>query len=110
MQPTAPGKTAVKTGGKAQAPSILQKPTDALAASKLKEAQAAAKNEDFDTAVRMAQQSYAAQNNLAAHHLAIQMRCQTKDLAAVRSEAAKIDKSHLTSRLITECQTHGIDL
>ncbi|WP_404362253.1 protein kinase [Corallococcus coralloides] len=110
VQPTTPVKAVVKTGGKVQAPGIPLMPTDDLAVSKLADARAAAANDDFDTAVRRAQQSYAAQNNLAAHHLAIQMRCRTKDLAAVRSETAKIDRSHLTSRLIAECQSQGIDL
>ncbi|WP_223646210.1 serine/threonine-protein kinase [Corallococcus sp. EGB] len=107
---TASGKMPPRPGSKTPSSRIPLKPTDALAITKLADAQAAAARDDVATAVRMAQQSYAAQDNLAAHHLAIQLRCATGDLANVRSEAAKISPSELTPRLIAECQTHDIDL
>ncbi|MBN9684949.1 MULTISPECIES: serine/threonine protein kinase [unclassified Corallococcus] len=110
VQPTAPGKTAVKTGGKAPISRIPLNPTDAVAVSKLEEAQAAVKDKDFETAVRMAQKSYATQNNLAAHYVAIQSRCETKDLAAVRSEAARIRGEKLPAALIAACQSKDIEL
>ncbi|NOK20791.1 hypothetical protein HMI50_27585, partial [Corallococcus carmarthensis] len=110
VQPTGAGKTPPKPGGKSKAPRIPMDPTDAIAISDLAEARAAEGRKDVDTAVRMAQRSYAAQDNLAAHYLAIKLRCQTGDLANAQPEASKIRPSELTQALIAECQRRDIEL
>ncbi|NNB99264.1 hypothetical protein HI113_35780 [Corallococcus exiguus] len=104
------GKPNTRPGNKAPASRTLLNPTDAVAVAKLEEAQAAAKQKDFETAVRMAQKSYAAQNNLAAHYLAIKLRCQTGDQVNAPAEARKISASDLTPTLIAECQSRDIEL
>ncbi|RKH79209.1 serine/threonine protein kinase [Corallococcus sp. AB032C] len=104
------GKPNTRPGNKAPASRTLLNPTDAVAVAKLEEAQAAAKQKDFETAVRMAQKSYAAQNNLAAHYLAIKLRCQTGDQVNAPAEARKISASDLTPTLIAECQRRDIEL
>ncbi|NNC21024.1 hypothetical protein HJC22_35470, partial [Corallococcus exiguus] len=103
-------KSPGKTGGKTQSSRIPLEPTDDIALSALKEARAADARNDVDTGVRMAQRSYAAQKNLAAHHLAIKLRCQSKDMVNGPAELSKVPKSDLTARLIELCRSNGIEL
>ncbi|RKG56355.1 hypothetical protein D7V80_40670, partial [Corallococcus sp. CA054B] len=110
VQPTAPGKTVVKTSGKTQSPRIPLEPTDDIALSALKEARAADALNDVDTGVRMAQRSYAAQKNLAAHHLAIKLRCQSKDMVNGPAELSKVSKTDLPARLVELCRSNGVEL
>ncbi|RKI57430.1 serine/threonine protein kinase [Corallococcus sp. AB049A] len=110
QQTKGPGKTNTRPGGKTQSPRIPLEPTDTVALNDLKEARAAAARKDVDAAVRSAQRSYAAQDNLAAHHLAIKLRCQTGDIVNAPPEARKIRPSELTPQIIAECQKHEIEL
>ncbi|WP_375759135.1 serine/threonine-protein kinase [Corallococcus exercitus] len=110
VQPTVASKTTPKPGGKAKSPRIPLEPTNAVALSDLAEARAAEKRGDVDTAVRMAQRSYATQDNLAAHYLAIKLRCQTGDLANAQPEASRIRPSELTPQIIAACQRRDIEL
>ncbi|MGE6758793.1 protein kinase domain-containing protein [Corallococcus interemptor] len=110
QQVKGPGKTNTRPGGKTQSPRIPVEPTDTVALNDLKEARAAAARNDVDSAVRSAQRSYAAQDNLAAHHLAIKLRCQTGDIVNAPPEARKIRPSELTPQIIAECQKHEIEL
>ncbi|RKH55686.1 hypothetical protein D7W81_35785 [Corallococcus aberystwythensis] len=103
-------KTTTKPGGKTQASRIPLEPTEAIAISDLKEARAAAARKDVDTAVRMAQRSYTAQKTLAAHYLAIKLRCQTRDMVNGPVELKKLPRADLTQQLIDECRSNGIEL
>ncbi|NBC43444.1 protein kinase [Corallococcus exiguus] len=104
------GKTNTRPGGRTPSARIPLEPTNAVAISDLKDARAAAARNDVDSAVRAAQRSYAAQDNLAAHYLAIKLRCQTGDIVNAAPEARKIRPSELTPQLIAECQKHEIEL
>ncbi|WP_374260204.1 serine/threonine-protein kinase [Corallococcus sp. RDP092CA] len=101
----ASNKPPVSAGGRKR----LAEPTLAQAIADLKEARAAFSATKWGDAVRYAQRSYAAQDNLAAHHLAIRARCQTGDMSNAQAEARALTAQELKP-VAVECQTHEIDL
>ncbi|RKH27406.1 hypothetical protein D7X12_40725, partial [Corallococcus sicarius] len=101
-------KPPVKQAG-VRGPTRLRNPTQPSAIDALREARAALAARDPDRAVRMAQRSYTEQDNLAAHLLAIRVRCQTRDLANSLAESRKVTARE-RQEVASECQTYDIEL
>jgi hypothetical protein len=98
-----------KNPGVATPSARLARPTNADALRYLKDAESAFDRKDMDTALRLARRSYASQDNLAAHHVAVRSRCFLQDLGGFNTEAVKVHPAELKP-LRVECQTKGIEL